>query len=340
MIGDWHIRMALDRLASPIRYPTRCSTLDPIQAVTRKVRILSLDYDPVYGHDATRAGFPGDLSVFDYDVTIWDPAASFKTYMRSHESFYRGLPALSEHASVRIIADASRRRAEFSEFMAMGRVLIVMVTPPQQCYVDTGKREFSGTGRNQKTTSLVKEFDLLSAIPGEDCELIKSGGKRVTIEGDGPLPKLLRDYKNFIRYTAVISKPSGNVIARVAGTDRAISSVERSSTGGYLVFLPTFDFVAVPDDSDTDKDEDGDELSVWDEKEDEEENWLPEAQSFQYDLESAIEQLAGIEERSWPTWADRYLTSAQHQLRLEVTKQQKRIESARAKYLQKNNVYF
>lgn len=69
------------------------------------MRILSLDYDPVYGNDATRAGFPGDLSVFDYDVTIWDPAVSFRSYFNPYRQRYKSLPSLSEHESVQIVAD-------------------------------------------------------------------------------------------------------------------------------------------------------------------------------------------------------------------------------------------
>ncbi len=187
-----------------------------------------------------------------------------------------------------------------------------MARPPQRCYIDTGERRYSGTGRNQKVTRMVDEFDLLSAIPGEDSGLIKSGGKRVIVEGDGSLSRLLRDYKDFIRYTAVISKPSGNIIARATGTDRAIASVHRGATGGYLVLLPTFDFMAMSDSSDTDEDQDEEEDL------DDDEGWLPEAQSFQYDLVSAIEQMTGIEGKSWPSWADRYLTSAQRQLRLPM----------------------
>ena len=171
-------------------------------------------------------------------------------------------------------------------------------------------------------------FDLLSALPGEENQLIKSGGQRVTIEGDGPLSKLLKDYKGFIRYAAAISKPTGNVIARVPGVNRAISSVQHVATGGYLVLLPTFDFAAGLVDQETDEVDDEDQDQDQDQ---DDEDWLPEAQSFQYDLVSAIEQLAGTEGRSWPSWADRYLTSAQRQLRLEVIKQQKRIETARAK---------
>ena len=288
------------------------------------MRILSLDYDPVYGTDASRTQFASDQSVFDYDMVVWDPAESFKFYAHLREGMFHGLPSLSDHASVQIMSDTVRRRTEFTEFMTMGRSLVVMASPPQGCYIDTGKREYSGTGRSRKTTRIVDDFDLLAAIPGGEIKLVKAGGKKVTIAGDSPLSRLLTKYKSFIRYTAVISKPSATVIARVTGTSRAVSLVHNVG-GGYLIFLPTFDFIASTDhQAGEEEDED------WENGSDGEE-WLPEAESFQYDLQVAIEQLTGSEGRSWPTWANSYLTSEQRKTRLEVTKQQKRIEAARAK---------
>jgi len=54
------------------------------------LRLLSLDFDPVYGESATRATFTGDVSVFDYDVVIWDPERTFSEVTQYSER-YKGL---------------------------------------------------------------------------------------------------------------------------------------------------------------------------------------------------------------------------------------------------------
>lgn len=62
------------------------------------MRLLSLDFDPVYGDDDDRASFSGDLSVFDYDVVIWDPAATFRMYRDyGHGGLFQNLPEISAH---------------------------------------------------------------------------------------------------------------------------------------------------------------------------------------------------------------------------------------------------
>ncbi|MEU4720722.1 hypothetical protein AB0G06_13915 [Nonomuraea dietziae] len=278
------------------------------------MRLLSLDFDPVY-EDATRSTFGSDISVFDYDVVIWDPASSFRSYLDgTYTKHYQGLPALSEHVSVRIQADAKRRRAEFEEFINAGRVLVVLACPPQNCYVDTGRRDHSGTGRNRLTTTLVSSFDLLSALPAE-CKFLRASGNRIEFDGDGPMVSLLRKYKNSLTYDATITDPPGTILAHVVGTNRVVSSIHQSKTDGYLILLPA---INLHDDSD--EDSDGEDIG-----------WIPEAPQFQTDLLAAIELLSGSKSISRPAWAEQYATAEQERLRAEIVKQQSRIESGRAK---------
>lgn len=280
------------------------------------MRLLSLDFDPVYGEDATRASFAGDVSVFDHDVVIWDPEMTFATYTR-HSGQYRNLPSLSEHSSVQIQADAKRRRAEFTEFINSGRVLVVIVRPPQQCYIDTGERSYSGTGRNRQTTRILGEFDLLSALPiPSDASFTTASGSRITVSAGGPLADLLRKYAERLSYSAVISRAPGSPLAHVTGTSRQVASVQRSTAGGHLILMPPVDL----------------ERSFENEEEalDDDDIWMDGAHEFQVDLLAAIEGLAG-KVSARPQWADRFATAEQTKIRESITARQKRIESSRAK---------
>lgn len=282
------------------------------------MRLLSLDYDPVYGGDeTTREGFSSDISAFDYDVVIWDPAGSLD-YCVPYGGTFRGLPSLHESISVEIQAAAARRRKEFVDFINLGRALVVIARPPQECYVDTGKRQHSGTGRARVATRMLAKFDLLSALPTAELRFSSAAGSRITLEGDGPLVRLLRKYKDHLGYKAVISDPPGSALARVTGTDRVVSFAQTSKLGGYLIVLPAVHFQA---DDDENAEVDSEDI----------EPWLPIAHDFQVDLLAAIEQLSGAKTISRPAWIERYATADQQRLRTEIVKQQKRIESARAK---------
>ncbi|MEV0165085.1 hypothetical protein [Nonomuraea fuscirosea] len=282
------------------------------------MRLLSLDFDPVYG-DATRSTFNSDTSVFDYDVVIWDPASSFNLYhIPAYTTRYLNLPSLSEHESIRIQADTKRRHAEFEEFINSGRVLVVIVRPDQNCYIDTGKREYSGTGRNRVTTTLVSPFSMSSALPFSQPKFLRASGNRIELDGDGPIVSLLRKYKVNLLYDAVIADPLGTTLAHVAGTNRVVGSIFRSDAGGYLIMLPAINLRV-----------DNDEVEE-EEEEEEEDSWIPEAPEFQEDLLAAIQQLSGSRTISRPPWVEQYATAEQERLRVEIVRQQSQIESARA----------
>ncbi|WP_431881193.1 hypothetical protein [Micromonospora chalcea] len=291
------------------------------------MRLLSLDYDPVYGGDETeRSTFSGDLSVFDFDVVFWDPAESFRAYLDSgYYKRYRGLPWLSEHISVRIQADAKRRREEFVEFVNKGRVLVVFAQPPQECCVDTGRRTYSGTGRNRIETVQLDPFDLLSALPIAEHDISGARGSRISVAGDGPIPALLRKYKDYLSYKAVMTQHPGAPLAHVSGTERVVSFMQRSTNGGHLILLPSVDFLAPENEHEReDPTPEDEEASPGD-------LWLPVALDFQMDLLAAIAALGGSTDSTRPPWAERYATDEQDRLRVQIVDQQKVIEGARAK---------
>lgn len=277
------------------------------------MRLLSLDYEPLYGDsDDKRSTFESDVSCFDFDLVIWDPAKSFMQYYDSvYGATYQGLPSLNETNSAQIQADVKRRLYEFTEFLRSGRILVVVGRPPQSCFVDTGKIRTSGTGRNAHRTKVVTNFDILSALPIEDPSFERATGNRVESVGDGPLQKFLRDHAKNLQYTATIGNPPGNAIARVKGTDRAVASVLKTDGGGLLVVLPETTF-----------------KPTWNEKTDTN-DWPKAAADYQAGLLDSIQAAVGVAEVTRPTWADEYSPSTVIDLQEEAAKQQVSVERAR-----------
>lgn len=284
------------------------------------MRLLSLDYDPVYGDDDSddcdRESFSSDYSVFDYDVVIWDPAETLRSYRDTGYlggALYENLPRISEHNSVSLKADILRRKSEFAEFLKMGRTLVAIVRPPQECYVATGEKTYSGTGRNQKVTTLLAKEDIWDALPADDPQLTIAAGSRISINGEGAIPSFLRKYKHLLKYEAFMSSPLGNPIATVTGTSHVIGSVLKTEGGGLLILLPAFQLVDGRDE------ETGNTV------------WKDESAQIQLDLLEAIEKMQATTMEARPAWSDKYATKDQIALSDAVIKQQKRVETARAK---------
>ncbi|QLL08644.1 hypothetical protein [Mycobacterium vicinigordonae] len=280
------------------------------------MRLLSLDYDPIYGDDdCTRSTFDSDISVFDYDVVNWDPAKSLSHYHSVYGEQYQNLPSPTENESVRLLADIDRRRGEFRDFLNAGRILIVITRPPQECYVDTGKKEYSGTGRNRSTTRVVSKADLWRALPvaRDQLSLTRASGSRIQISGSNSLATFLKNRKAFFKYDAVMSAWPGADVARVQGTERAVSSYVETEGGGILVLLPAPDLIKSV------SEKTGKVL------------YKPQAIAIQGELIQAVFDLTSAGVISRPAWAEKYSTKAQLEVRESVVKQQARVQSARTK---------
>lgn len=286
-------------------------------------RLLSLDYDPVYGDDATRSSFSGDLSAFDFDVVIWDPLESFRSYHWTTR--FQGLPCLSAHESVRFKADVARRREEFVDLVNSGRVLIVIGRPPQECYATTGEVTYSGTGRNRRGTDMVAKADLLAALPMKsETKFKKARGDRIEVLGDGPISALLRRYRKNLTYNAFVAGPPGVVIGQVhAAANRPVAFRQVSQGGGLFAVIPAPAFLDeyVPEDGEEPYDEDADEYSPYDNEV---------AAAFQEELLEAVTKLAGVRDDDRPEWAQTYVTQQQRDAQARVLTQQQAVETARA----------
>src|SRR4051812_31656418 len=105
--------------------------------------------------------FRSETSALDYDILLWDPNRILDGYDTHTSETYMGHPALDSDSSIRILEDIVRRKAEIDDLLRLGRSVIICTPSPDKFYVDTGARDYSGTGRNRQIIRKVKQFDLL-----------------------------------------------------------------------------------------------------------------------------------------------------------------------------------
>ena len=186
--------------------------------------------------DTARATFTSAVSVFDYDVVVWDPAGTSRRYEGHYTTEYRGRPAPNPADSVALVDAVQRRRQEFKDFLALGRSLIVVACPSKVMYVDSGKRETSGTGRNQKVTTIVDDIDLLDAVP---FEIKTTAGAGLELRNVSPRSESLwRQTREGWIYRCYLDKYPGEKLFEVAGTQKVAGSVHLTGDGGVFALLP------------------------------------------------------------------------------------------------------
>ncbi|WP_322410643.1 hypothetical protein [Microbacterium invictum] len=204
--------------------------------------------------DADRYAFTSMVSAFDYDVVIWDPVGTSNKYEGAYRGQYRGRPAPTEAESVALLEALARRKQEFTDFLSLGRSIIVIASPPQKIWVDTGKKDTSGTGRNQKVTRIVDDVDLLDAIPGQVSTV---AGRGLELSPVSPTAaSLWRETRDRWIYRCFFNEFPGEKLFVVAGTEKVVATVEVSPDGGVLALLPEPWTPAEDDEVDGEDDED------------------------------------------------------------------------------------
>ena len=216
------------------------------------MRTLLLD-TAFEAEDADRYAFTSMVSAFDFDVVVWDPVGTSNKYEGAYRGEYRGRPAPTEAESVALLEALARRKQEFTDFLRLGRSIIVIASPPQTIWVDTGKKDTSGTGRNQKVTRIVEDIDLLAAIPGQVATV---AGRGLELSPVSPIAaSLWRETKDRWIYRCFLNKFPGAKLLVVAGTEKVVGSVEVAPDGGVLALLPEPWIPAEDDEVDDEDDE-------------------------------------------------------------------------------------
>ncbi|WP_327300775.1 hypothetical protein [Streptomyces goshikiensis] len=200
------------------------------------MRILSLDAYLNAPNIENRA-FGDRDTAFEYDVVFWDPGNTLGEYELTSE--YKGHPRVSDRDSTAIQRDIARRRNEFSELLEMGRTLVVFVASEQNFWFDSGGREKSGTGKNQKVTTLLDSMELMEEVVPKEFKVSTGEGRRMAARESG-FRSLVSANADRWWYRAILEEFPGNPLAVVVGTNKCVGSVYRNEKGGMLLLLPDF----------------------------------------------------------------------------------------------------
>lgn len=188
----------------------------------------------VPGNAAENVPFRSDKSLFDADVIIFTP--NFRDYDSHGE--YAGKPVISESDSQVLVRDCAHWQAEIKAAVDTGKVVFVMLVKPEEVCYDTGRREFSGTGRSRVTTRLVEVATSYNSIPLRLQGLVPKGGTEISVLTDvGPLAIYWNEFGSSSEYQ-VYFDPAG--VEPVLGTkkrEKVVGALFRSKGGGVLVFL-------------------------------------------------------------------------------------------------------
>lgn len=188
--------------------------------------------------------FREKASLLDWDIVLFRP--QFEEFDAFREEQFQGKPSYSDSGSFQLRECCSHWRREIKEAFDAGKTVVVFLPELEQIYVDTGKRDYSGTGRNRQTTRIVDSYDNYQAIPTElEPAAVKGVGMKLATGANDVLGAYWKDFGARSSYNVVLRAKDIPAALLTKSGERVVGAIYRSKVStGALVLLPALDFDA------------------------------------------------------------------------------------------------
>ena len=125
--------------------------------------------------------FDSRTSLLDWDIILFRP--SIESWI-SYRDQYKGKPSLDDQASFKIKEASEHWRREIKQAFESGKTIVLFLPAIEEVYIDTGERQYSGTGRNRSTTRIVDLFNNYKCLP-LDLNPVNANGTLVKLASKG-----------------------------------------------------------------------------------------------------------------------------------------------------------
>lgn len=262
--------------------------------------------------------FRSKASLLDWDIILFRPLIS---EFYTHGSTYQGKPSLDDHSSFQLKESCEHWRREIKQAFEAGKTVLVFLPTVQDVYIDTGERQYSGTGRNQRTTRIVSPYTNYAAIPYSLKPVnAKGSAMKLAPAGAEVLAPYWAEFGPISEYKVLLDSETLGVCLTTKNGDKPVGTLARSkSSPGTLALLPDIDFY--PD--------------TFLKQEAKKQVWTDEASQFAVRFLSAVVALdkalrSSAEITPEPGWATNsaYVLAPERTLRSELLEAERRVEDA------------
>lgn len=205
-------------------------------------RILTIGLE-LASSDTQYASFQSKMSLLDWDIILFKPQIlEFSGY----GDFYQGKRSLSDSLSFQLKECCEHWRREIKQAVETGKTVIIYLPSLDEVFVDTGQRSYSGTGRNQRTTRHVAEYNNYQAIPAELSPVTATGNSmKLSAKGSEVLAPYWVEFENSSKYSVILTSPKVPACVITRTGDKAVGAIYRSkASAGSMLLLPDIEFYA------------------------------------------------------------------------------------------------
>lgn len=186
--------------------------------------------------------FDSETSLLDWDIVLFKPDIS--EYIFRRDSTFQGKPCLSDDESFKLKAQSEHWSREIKSAVDHGKLVIVFLSELQQVSIANGEKATSGTGRNQKVTRIVVDYDNYCSIP-LSFKKVASKGREImlTAKNSQIISSYWNEFSDVSSYKVTIESVLTPILQTKYG-GKTVGAIGRSKTSsGALLCLPDIDFL-------------------------------------------------------------------------------------------------
>jgi hypothetical protein len=197
----------------------------------RKIVAVGFDFP---GGEVESLPLHSNRSLLDADIILFQPGIPYS--YKSHEP-YNGKSMLTQNGSFAVVQEAAHWRSEIGTALDEGKTVIVYLATPEDVYVYTGEKRYSGTGRSRVTTNIVQPFDSYSAIPFQFRQVLPRSGEVIVPASDLQfLTQYWKEYETRSPFEAYIDGTFSKVLLTTKTGGKIVGAAVQKK--GLLLFLP------------------------------------------------------------------------------------------------------
>ncbi len=187
------------------------------------------------GEEFEDIDFSSSQTLLDADIVLFEPTLG--DWNPDEHGSYNGRLRFNEYSSFFKKEQLDHWRSEIVAAVDAGKLVIVYMAEPINCYRYTGEKEISGTGRSRVTTNIFTEISSYEAIPYLKGVTAKSG-KKIRLEKDAAyLTPYWTEFSGYSPYEVEIAGQFERVLLKSRVGNRIVGAAVHGSTG-VLLFLP------------------------------------------------------------------------------------------------------
>ena len=206
--------------------------------ISETTNILGINtiFESINYNGFTHDEFRSATSFMDYDAVLIDTSYLAQNYKEDYPAMFEGKRMISKNESRLMIEEFARTKAQIVEFLKQGKNVFVLMATNENCFIHTGKTEYSGTGKNARGTNIVTEFNTFAFLPIELNPTMVSGEK-FNITCQPPYSTFFQTTKDMTYYDAYFEAPKKSSLLTLPNSDKSISAVFEYEKG-KIVILP------------------------------------------------------------------------------------------------------